>query len=133
MKKTRQRGFTLVELLIVVIVITVLTAIAYPVYTDQIRKVRRLDAESVLMALANVMEQDIARTPNAGYSINDVSPYSDFWSSIGNYYTFSVANPTAFSYTLSAAPKGPQSDDSCGTLSLTNDGVKSPAGDNCWK
>ena len=133
MNKTRRFGFTLVELLIVVVIISILTAIAYPTYTNQVRKARRLDAEGVLMALSNVMEQDIAKTPNTGYGINDISPYSDLWSSLGNYYTFSLTNATVSSYTLNAIPTGSQSSDSCGTLSLTQSGVRSPSGNNCWK
>jgi len=131
MKKTS--GFTLVELLIVVIIMAVLSSIAYPLYTDQVRKARRYDAEGVLMALANVMEQDLARTPNTGYGISDLTPFSDLWTAIDNYYTFTVANPTAFSYTLTATPKSPQSGDACGTLSLTQNGTKSPADAGCWK
>ena len=126
-------GLTLVELLVVIAVITILATVGYPAYTDQVRKVRRYDAEGVLMALANVMEQDLAKTPNTGYGINDISPYSSMWSSLDNYYTFSVNNPDAFSYTLSAAPKGAQGSDSCGTLSLNQEGTKGPATANCWK
>ena len=133
MKKAGQNGVTLIELLIVIVVIAILTSIAYPVYTDQIRKVRRYDAEGALMALANIMERDMAKTPNTGYSINDISSYSDLWGSLDGYYTFTVANATAFDYTLTAAPNGPQVGDTCNALSLTQNGVKSPTSDNCWK
>ena len=133
MKKAGQNGVTLIELLIVVVVISILTSIAYPVYTDQIRKVRRYDAEGVLMALANIMERDMAKTPNTGYSINDISSYSDLWGSLDGYYTFTVAITTAFDYTLTATPNGPQVCDTCNALSLTQNGVKSPTSDNCWK
>ena len=130
-KKTS--GLTLIELLIVVVIMVVLSSIAYPLYTDQVRKARRYDAEGVLMALANVMEQSLARTPNTGYGINDLSPHSGLWATIDTYYTFTVANPTAFSYTLTATPKSPQSGDACGTLSLTQNGTRSPADAGCWK
>jgi type IV pilus assembly protein PilE len=48
------------------------------------------------------------------------------------YYTIGTANVAARTYTVTAAPAGKQSGDSCGTLSVDQAGVKSPATDGCW-
>ncbi len=59
-------GFTLTEIMIVVVVISILAAIAYPSYIDSIRKARRSDAVSELMKVAQKMEVFYAR--NAAYT-----------------------------------------------------------------
>lgn len=130
----RQKGITLIELLVVVVIIAIISAIAIPLYKQQTQKSRRYDAQGVLMSLANVMEQDLAKTPNTGYTITDLSPYSTLWGSLGNFYTFSVAlSSVSFSYTLTATPKAGQADDSCGTLTLTQSYVKGASTAGCWK
>lgn len=52
-----EAGFTLIELMIVVVVIGVLSAVAYPAYTDQIRKGKRADARAALMNLVQQQER----------------------------------------------------------------------------
>lgn len=130
----KSKGLTLIELLVVVAVMAILATIAYPLYTDQLRKSRRYDAEGVLTALANVMEQDLARTPNTGYSISDISSYSNLWSAVSNYYDFAVTlGSTSFSYQLTATPKGAQAGDPCGELSLAQDNTRGASQAGCWK
>ncbi len=52
-----QRGFTLIELMIVVAIIAIIAAVAYPAYTQHIIKARRSDAEGALLNFANAMER----------------------------------------------------------------------------
>lgn len=51
------RGFTLIEILIVVAIVAILAAIAYPSYQDSVRKSRRADARAVLLEAAQFMER----------------------------------------------------------------------------
>ena len=69
------RGFTLIELMVVVAVVAILAAIAYPSYINQVRKSRRADAKSALLDLATRQERFFStqntytnNAANLGYS-----------------------------------------------------------------
>jgi prepilin-type N-terminal cleavage/methylation domain-containing protein len=53
----RTRGFTLIELMIVVAIVAILAAVAYPAYTSHVRKAHRAAAQSCLMDLAQKQTQ----------------------------------------------------------------------------
>ena len=132
------KGFSLIELMIVVAIIAVLTAIAYPSYTRHIIKTRRAAATACLSQYANYMERYY--TTNMAYdkagAINNAKPNLDCASAqqTGNYYDYDLGTPTASTYTLTAAPKGAQVSDSCGALTLDQTGARNAAGGvaNCW-
>ena len=120
--KQKQRGFTLIELMITVAIVGILASIAYPSYQDSVMKSRRADAKGALLGLANTMERNFTTTN----SYVGVTPTNT------DYYTITIT-ATASSYTLSAAPVGAQVNDSCGTLTLTQTGVKAVTGTGaCW-
>ena len=148
----RSAGFTLIEVMIVVVIIGILSSIAYPSYQDYVKQARRADAQASLMELAQFMERHY--TSNGGYLKEGRSggaPTLPFTSSPKNSssaaYTLSLAQGiTAQTYSLQAVPTGMMSGDSCGTLTvdhrgkkgtLTVDhrGKKGSAGDmaKCWK
>src|SRR3546814_14075757 len=64
--KTQMRGFTLIELMVVVAIIAILASIAYPAYTDYIVKTRRSAGAACLLEQAPFMERYY--TTNMGYS-----------------------------------------------------------------
>lgn len=120
----RARGFTLLELMIVVVVIAILASIALSGYQKQIRKSRRADAKQALAGLA--LRQEKWRSNHTNYrgtdsSAGDITAFGAMPTS--DYYTITVTSTAgASSYTLQAAPTSgsDQTKDSCGTLSWTN-------------
>jgi type IV pilus assembly protein PilE len=124
----RSRGFTLIELMIVVTIISILAAIAYPSYQNSVRKSRRADAKGVVLQASQWMERFYTtnnRYPTpAEFNANSLFTKSPLEGG-PQAYTITVVRPTPNTFTLSATPIGPQtSDTDCGTLSLRQTGVK---------
>lgn len=129
--------------MIVVAVIGVLAAIAYPSYIEQVRKSRRADAKTALLDLATRQERFFsvnnayASTPgNLGYG-NRAFPI-DVLSGSQTYYQLAVTVGTpATTYSASATPSGGQVRDSCGTYTISQLGVQgntsnSTSTSECW-
>ena len=137
-------GFTLIELMIVVVIATILLSIAFPMYLHQIRESRRTDARSALLDLASREERYFAT--NSAYTATASNlGYSGFGSGnpVGNgqYYYLSVTvnnGATPPSFTLVANPesgKGQDQDADCTTFTLDSTGKQSATGANsgsCW-
>lgn len=132
----RSRGITLIELMVVVVIIGILAAIAYPSYQNQVRKTRRADGKAVLMETAQQLERCYTRFAsyaNGGCGVGN----GDNVTSAEEYYVVAVTSD-ANSFTLDAAPQGDQVNDAgCGTLRLTNTGLQGSQGadadaNDCW-
>ncbi|MDO4709646.1 MAG: type IV pilin protein [Pseudomonadota bacterium] len=133
----RQSGFTLIELMVVVVVIAILASIAIPSYERHLIKSRRNAGAACLLEMAQFAER--YHTTKMSYSgLNDAAlPNTACRSELSGHYTFSFqGSPTATAYTLQAVPQGNQAvkDTSCGTLRITHTGAKSASGggSNCF-
>ncbi len=131
----RSGGFSLIELLIACVILGILTAIALPTYQKQVQKTRRSDAKSALVGAAGQMERYFTeRGTYATATLGAGGVYPAITQN--NYYTLSLANLTASTYTLRAAPAGAQVGDHCGTMTYTEQGVKGVTGSlavsDCW-
>lgn len=122
------RGFTLVELMVVVAIIGILAAIALPTYNEQVRKGRRAGGTACLMQAAQQMERYY--TANLTY-IGSPSTFACD-SATTPFYSVSRTAVAARTYALQAAPQGAQSGDTCGNLSINQLGAKSPTTAGCW-
>ena len=129
-------GFTLIEMLMVVAVLAILAAIAWPSYQQAIRRGNRTDAKAIMMENAQFMERLYTTTaPGVGYTGASlpftVSPKGATGTRIRYNISFTAA-PTALTYTIQAVPANAQVGDSCGTLTINNTGATSPTTAGCW-
>ena len=127
-KRLRNQGFTLIELMIVVAIVGILAAIAFPSYQDSLNKGRRSDGQAALLQLQSVMERHMFDNNQYPSKLSDLSIYSsDSTESPEGHYDVSIKNPTAACpvtncYQLLATAKGVQTGD--GDLELHSDGTK---------
>ncbi len=152
--RTESAGFTLVELLIVMVVVAILVAIAVPIYTQQVQESRRTEATNAVLELAS-REEKYFSTANSystdptqlGYSTSATSFTPPI--STGTYYQITVAVPdpnwsgSGPSYVITATPStgSPQLNDKpCQAFSVTQTGVQSATDSSdtdstttCWK
>ena len=149
---TKQRGMTLIELMIVVAVISIVAAVAVPAYTDQVNRGRRAEGKSALLRAAQQMERYYTVNncyPSAATACGSAATNAQALTAAGvlafsgdnaadSWYTITVTfTPQAF--TLTATPGTATrtfAEPKCGNLSLTNTGAKGETGTdtltNCW-
>lgn len=128
------RGFTLIDLMITVTIVGILAAIAFPSYTDSVRKSRRAEAVVALNSLQ--LAQEKWRANNLSYAgLNELGISA---STESGYYTLAITNPTATAYTATATAtsKGSQNADTgCTPLTVNQNGPvygTSPNQRGCW-
>jgi len=125
------KGFTLIELMIVITIVAILAAIAYPSYQNYILKSRRTDAAGNLLELGQYLERYFTENGRYDQDRGGTAVSLPFNKSpkegTSTFYNlaFTAGEPTATTYELSAAPVGSQAEDTnCGTLTLDHTGAK---------
>lgn len=130
------KGFTLIELMIVVAVIGILAAIAYPSYLDHVQRSNRSEAISALVSMASDQERFYTVNNNYASSVTDPAGLGLSATTSTNLYTVTVNNDADTTYTLTATPNG-WNDPDCGNFTLTNAGQRGISGgatvDQCWQ
>jgi type IV pilus assembly protein PilE len=137
----RHRGFTLIELMIVVAIIGILAAVAFPSYQEFIRKGARAEARSALMSIAQLEERYFTdRGAYLAVSGGSVNTTWRNWSGTdwnSRKYSIAVVAPTTSTFTATATPDNGFSDPKCEALTLSSDGTRSESGtgsvSDCWK
>ena len=136
MMYARQRGLTLVELMVVVAVMAIVASVAYPLYTAQVEKSRRADAKVALQEIALAQERfyTINGEYTAGLSTLQIGTTSE-----QGYYNLSINTGTDnqdFTATAAAVTTGAQAGDSdCAQFTIDQLGTKAATdggSTNCW-
>lgn len=130
----RQRGFTLIELMIVVAVIAILSAIALPAYQEYVKRSQRAEARAAILKADGWLERFYGE--NNRYNNGSATGNNLFSAAFGNVpatgaarYTISLVVDTS-SYTITATPTGSMDGDYCGAYTKGNAGVLQAAVDN---
>ncbi|OZA23164.1 MAG: prepilin-type cleavage/methylation domain-containing protein [Hydrogenophilales bacterium 17-61-9] len=127
MKRVRQNGFTLVELMIVVAIIAILATIAMPAYQEYVKRGHRAAAQSEMMAIANLQQQFFLANRSYAATVGALG-YTLPAAVAAKYDPTITADNTATppTFNIAFAAKGTQTSD--GNLGLNSEGVKTPAG-----
>ena len=148
--KKLQAGFTLIEVMIVVAIVGILSAIAYPNYVEYILRAHRADAKTAVLEATQWMERNYSLTQSYLLQGNGTAITSAVLGAQGfgtiprgstagdTRYTLSFSvGPAQNQYTIQAVPQGAQvADTNCATLRATNLLVKTATGTlgnaSCW-
>ena len=131
----KHNGFTIIEMMVVIVIVSILTLLAMSVYTRSVRQGRRADGVDSLLSMS--LAEERYRTINTTYGTL-AQVWGGVTTSTQGYYTLSISNVSATSYTLTATAIGDQANDASGSTSCTpltltaSSGTMTQAPAACW-
>lgn len=135
MRRHKQTGFTLLELMIILVITALLAVMALPSYIERTREARRIECQTVLASAADMLRRYHAEHKKYD-GITGLPEHCPNNTDPDDAYIYAVApNFSGDRFTLIATPGASQAEDLCGTLTLNSDGVKSASGTarDCWQ
>lgn len=135
MNLNRARGFTLIELMIVIAVLAIIIALGYPSYRDQVMKARRADGKAFLLEIADRQERYYADRSTYTKTITELG-FDDAIATDGYYQAEITEAPTGdltLSYTITVTPLGTQQKDKCASFTVNSQGVRTASPADCWE
>ncbi|WP_396269784.1 type IV pilin protein [Ideonella sp.] len=150
----RPKGFTLIELMIVVAIVGILATVAFPSFNSYLVKSRRAEAKAMLQQVAMWMERNQAATYRYDRDLENGSINNARLTALGfdrtpatgtMHYQIQFAAISANAFVVSATPQGGQATDdaTCGTLAISSSGLRGkldgasvkadPTTEDCWR
>ncbi len=130
------KGFSLVELMIVVAIIGILASVAYPSYVDFVAKSNRSEGQRELLRIANLQEQYFIDHRSYSTDMTKLGLNADPFITDGGYYSIDatvIASGSSFTLTASATTVQAANDASCKKLEVTETGKKTATSTDCWE
>ncbi|QFS85896.1 MULTISPECIES: type IV pilin protein [unclassified Marinobacter] len=132
LKRRHHQGFTLIELMIVVAIIGIIAAIAYPSYQRYVLNSYRTTAAGCVIELAQAMERQFTASMRypAALPVRGCTTESN----MDDRYSFALDgdNSSTTTFRITATPQGAQTADACGTLALSHTGQREADETGCW-
>jgi len=133
----KNKGFTLIEVLITIAIVGILTSIAYPSYTQYVIQSNRAEPQRELLELANLMEQHFIdhRTYTNDLSLLGRSA-SSYTTESGNYTMSATIAGGGNTYSINAtvvSGSSQASDSECLSMSVDETGKKTATNASCWE
>ncbi|WP_108944272.1 type IV pilin protein [Shewanella halifaxensis] len=127
----KNKGFSLIEVMITVVILGILASLAYPSYVEYVAKGSRADGLSGLMKVANLQEQYYLDNRQYATDMTKLGLAADPFVVENGFYSIDSTGTASFIAVATALGAQVSRDPNCTTIQITDTGAKSPL--ECWQ